>query len=173
MATTIQDRIFNQATAGTPYNRGVPAVLASLMVAQAAHETGNFTSNFFRNYNNAFGYSYFRGSPYQSGSGTLADNGLPIAVYRSVEDSVKEVVDWIYRRQKEGKFPADLGTIRTPEQYAKLLKDAGYYGDTLANYTAGLKRFFVAVIEELKKPGTQTAGAIFLILVAWLIFRRR
>lgn len=136
-------KIFNQAVAGTPYNPGVPATLASLMVAQAKHETGNFTSRFFRENNNAFGYAYYAGSYYQTGAGDLADNGKPIADYASVEDSTKEVVDWIYRRSRAGSFPKDLRAVKTPEQYAQLLKSANYYGDTLSNYLAGLKRFFV------------------------------
>lgn len=136
--------IFNQARAGTSVNpTGLPVDLANLVVAQARHETGNFTSNAFVRHNNAFGYSYVPGARYQTGPGLIADNGQPVASYATVQDSVKEIVDWIYRRLKEGKFPA-LSTIRTPEQYARLLKDAGYYGDTFANYSAALKRLFQA-----------------------------
>lgn len=140
----VADVIRAQALQGTPNNPGVPAALAELLVAQSKHETGNYTSAFFRNYNNAFGYAFYAGSDYQAGAGTVADNGRPIAVYGSVNDSTMEVVDWIYRRYREGKFP-DLKTIRTPEQYAALLKSAGYYGDSLDNYLRGLKRFFVPV----------------------------
>ena len=49
---SIEDRIFNQALKGSNFNKGLPPVLSSLLVAQAAHETGNFQSNFFKNYNN-------------------------------------------------------------------------------------------------------------------------
>jgi len=122
--------------------RGVPDLLARLLVAQAQHETGNFTSNFFKKYNNAFGYSYYAGSDWQlPAGGTIADNGQPIAAYASVADSVGEVVAWIRRRIVQGKFPA-MDKITSPEQYAKLLKDAGYYGDTLANYQRALVKFF-------------------------------
>ena len=165
-----QTIIFQTATAGTPVNKGLPATLANLLVAQAAHETSNFTSRFFRDYNNAFGYSY-AGSRYQSGAGGIADNGQPIGVYPSVADSTREVVDWIYRRQREGKFPADLATITTPEQYAKLLKDAGYYGDTLSNYTAGLKRFFVNLYQEIGKP--PIAGALLVIGLLLILALRK
>lgn len=119
----------------------MPAQLSYLMVAQARHETGDFTSNFFRKYNNAFGYTY-SGSKYQIGRGDIADNGYNIAAYASVADSTKEIADWIKRRQAEGIFPQDLSTIQTPEQYAQLLKARNYFGDTLANYTAGIKRYF-------------------------------
>jgi flagellum-specific peptidoglycan hydrolase FlgJ len=135
---------------------GIPDALSRLMVAQAAHETGDFTSNFFKRYNNAFGYSYVKGAKWQLPEpGTIADNGLPIAAYASVENSTMEVVDWIKRRVNEGKFPA-LNTITSPEQYAQLLKSAGYYGDTVSNYLRGLKRYFDRGFEM----ATSTEGKI-------------
>jgi len=158
------DRIYEQATRGTAYNKGLPPVLSSLVAAQAAHETGNFTSRFFTDYNNAFGYSYVPGGIYQLDiPGDFSTNGQPVAKYRSIEDSTKEIVDWIYRRIKEGKFPADLRTIQTPEQYAALLKDANYFEDSISNYAAGIKRFFVQVIELAGKPA---AGILLLALGA-------
>lgn len=135
------ERIYNAARADTPFNPGLPADLAGLVVAQSKHETGNYTSNFFRNYNNAFGYSYFAGSNYQIGAGGIADNGQPIAKYYSIEDSTREIVDWLRRRERQGVFP-NLDTIKTPEQYAQLLKVAGYYGDSLQNYLNGLRAYW-------------------------------
>lgn len=171
---TTEERIFNQAVKGTDYNKGLPNTLASLLIAQSKHETGNFTSSFFKKFNNAFGYSYFPGSNYQTGSiGPLADNGKPIADYWSLEDSVKEVIDWIYRRVNEGKFPKNLSDIKTPEQYAALLKSAGYYGDTLQNYTAGLKRFFIPVLEMIEKPAAGLGIAASLLLIWYAMKKRR
>ncbi|HMG11403.1 MAG TPA: glucosaminidase domain-containing protein, partial [Mucilaginibacter sp.] len=134
--------------------KGLPPVLSQLLAAQAQHETGNFSSNFFVKYKNAFGYSRDTRSQYQIGGGTIADNGTAIGAYVSVADSTREIVDWIYRRVKEGKFPANLDMIQTPEEYALLLKNAGYYTDTLTNYVRGLKLFFGS-----------TAGAGTLLLV--------
>ena len=137
-----EQSIYNAARAGTT-NPGLPDLLAELLVAQAKHESGNFDSRAFIQGFNAFGYSYVPGAVWQTGEpGLIADNGQPVAKYKSVADSTREIVDWIYRRVKEGKFPRDLSTITTPEQYAKLLKDAGYYGDTVSNYAGGLRRFF-------------------------------
>ena len=162
--------IYQTARAGSPVNPGLPAALAYLLVAQAKHETGNFTSKFFKQYNNAFGYTYVPGARYQSGGGTIADNGQPIAQYPGVKESVYEIIDWIYRRRSEGKFPNDLTTITTPEQYGQLLKNSGYYGDTLQNYVNGLKKFF------LSNPAAAAgAGGLALIaagLITWLIIKR-
>ncbi len=168
------ERIYLQATRGSARNpKGLPPVLSSLVTAQAAHETANFTSNIFRNYNNAFGYSYVPGAVYQTGSGSVADNGQPVAAYATVEDSVREMVDWIYRRISEGKFPADLTTITTPEQYAQLLKNAGYYSDTVANYTAGIKQFFIRVMQELQKPPVSIITLVALGIAFYWILKKR
>lgn len=159
---TIDERIYKQAKVGTGNNPGVSDTLASLIVAQAKHETGNYTHRFFKEFNNAFGYSYFAGSPYQSGPGPIADNKKAIAAFYTVEDSVKELIDWLYRRYREGRLPA-LNTIATPEQYAAALKGAGYYGDTVANYTRGLKAFFFPV-------KVAAAGTGLLIIVSAIIY---
>lgn len=161
-----EQRIYNQARAGTSLNPGLPETLALLVVAQSKHESGNYTSNLFRSYNNAFGYSY-SGSRYQSAAGTKADNGLPIAAYNNVEDSTKEIVDYIYRRRNSGQFPA-LDTITTPEQYAALLKQVGYYGDTQSNYTRGLKSFFSSAVVAAAGGGT----LLLLGLGAYLLYKR-
>ena len=169
-AEQASSKIYTQARAGTAVNPGLPPTLAYLLVAQAKHETGNFTSKFFKQYNNAFGYSYVSGGKYQTGSGTIADNGQPIAVYPDIESSTKEVIDWIYRRQKEGKFPANLETITTPETYAQLLKASGYYGDTLSNYLKGLKNFFSYNI-----PPASIGGGLLLLTAAailWYVWRK-
>lgn len=165
-ADQIAVRIYNQARAGTPYNKGVPVDLANLLVSQSKHETNDYTSNLFKKYNNAFGYAYYGGSNYQTGAGSVADNGQPIAAYSSIEDSVQEIVDWIYRRVKDGKFPADLSVIKTPAQYASYLKNAGYYGDTLQNYLNGLVRWFVVIT-----PSQGIAGALVVVGVLAFVFR--
>lgn len=140
------DTIYQTALTGTVNSAGLPPTLAALVVAQAKHETGNFSSPIFLNQNNAFGYSYFSGSPYQIGSGVVADNGLKTAKYANVADSTREIVDWIGRRSRDGRFPADLSTIQTPADYAALLKQNGYFTDSLSNYANGLARFFTVPV---------------------------
>jgi uncharacterized FlgJ-related protein len=155
----------------TALSDGMPDPLAVFIVAQARHETGNYTSSFFTTGKNAFGYSYVAGAKWQmSTPGTNADNGLPVAQYSTVQNSVHELTDWIKRRQAQGKFPANLGTITTPQQYAQLLKNAGYYGDTVTNYTNGLVHWITAIGDTLLKPAGITI-AILLIIVAAL-FRK-
>lgn len=127
----------------TAVSDGMPPLLAKFMVAQSKTETGNYTSHFFTVGNNGFGYSYDPGSPWQlDKGGPLADNGIPIAQYSSIQNSVHEVTSWIKRRQAEGVFPANLSTITTPYQYATLLKSGGYYQDSVSNYASNLLKWF-------------------------------
>lgn len=167
-----EQRIYDTVRAGTPTNpKGVPAPLAALLVAQAKHETGNFKSNAFVTANNAFGYSYVSGGQWQVGKGLIADNGQPVAKYASVEDSAREIVDWIYRRVKEGKFPVNLDGITTPEQYAALLKNAGYYGDSLTNYLKGLKHWFSS-LGDFAKDNSGSIGLLIGTAVAIYFLRK-
>lgn len=155
-------------------NAGIPTNLAALLVAQARHETGDFTSKFFQVYNNAFGYSYVPGGKWQNPvPGSIADNGKPIAAYTSLQNSVGEIADWLRRRVAEGKFPA-LVSISTPDQYAKLLKDAGYYGDTLSNYAAGLKRFYKSASEfVVDNTGLIVVSSFVLAGITYYIMQRK
>lgn len=131
----------SQTIYDTAIKDGMPEKLAALIVAQAKHETGNYTSKFFKVYLNCFGYSK-TASKWQLHIQTPnADNAAPIAAYGSIENSVHELTDWIKRRQREKKFPADLNTIDKAETYVTLLKHCGYFGDTLNNYLAGVNHY--------------------------------
>jgi uncharacterized FlgJ-related protein len=125
----------------TAMNDGMPDQLARLILAQAKHETDDFTSNAFIKNNNCFGYKYVPGGKWQTGAGITSTEKDPYAKYKTIEDSVHELTDWIKRRQFGKKFPADLNEIKKPVDYATLLKNCGYFGDTLHNYIQGLQYF--------------------------------
>ena len=131
-------------------NNGIPPLLASFIAAQAAHETGNFTSAIFTDCNNAFGYKAVRSScslhsSYQN--------------YPSIQASTDEICQWIYRRLNEGNFPP-LANITNPTQYAQLLSDNDYYEDSVSNYAAGI----IAYLDN----NIGTAGGIGFFLLAGL-----
>lgn len=153
---TLDERIYNQAITD-----GIPPALAVLLVAQARHETGNYTSNVFKSCSNAYGYKYV-GQATAEGACTMSPEGNNYARYRSVEQSVTEVTLWIKRRQREGKFPANLGEITTPEQYAQLLKNCGYYGSTWQVYANGM----LAALQKIGDLVTSAKGVGLLIIIA-------
>lgn len=139
---SVATRIFNQCIRGTDINPGVPAALAQLMTGQSFNETNGWTSNFYVNYNNGFGISCDPSWKRATGcSSEDADNGVPVGVYDSVEDSAMDVIDWIYRRVNDGKFPSDLSTITTADQYANLLHNAGYFTSSASSYASRIKTF--------------------------------
>lgn len=117
---------------------GMPDALALLIAAQAAHETGNFTSRVFIEDLNCFGYKRFPGARYQESNGRVSPEGNSYAKYDSIANSVHEITAWIRRRITEGRFPR-LSEVTTAAEYAQALKDCGYYGDTEQHYQHGLE----------------------------------
>lgn len=164
----IINQIYNTAT-----GNGIPATLASLMVGQSGNETGGWTSKFFTQNNNAFGYSCDSSSDWQNGcSIATADNKVAVGNYDSISDSTMEVVDWIKRRLDEGSFPA-LDTITTADQYAQLLSDNGYYTSGESSYAANISKWVNKVgslIAQAVNGNPVAAAAVVVVLIGgiWL-----
>lgn len=130
---------------------GMPPALALLIVAQSKHESDNYTSSLFVDCNNAFGYGY--------GSDTCGSHNYK--GYNNIADSTYDITGWIQRH-----FSADeINNTTTPEQYATLLSNYGYYTDTIANYAAGLENWF-----ETNIPGGVATGAGLGIIIAIAVF---
>lgn len=125
----------------TAFGDGMPAYLSSLIESQARHETDDFSSNAFHLNNNCFGYKYVKGGRWQVGAGITSSENDPYAKYENIANSVHELTSWIRRRQQAKKFPKDLTDIDSPFEYASLLKECDYYGDTVAHYTQGITHF--------------------------------
>jgi hypothetical protein len=160
------EKIYNQAISD-----GMPPVLATLIVAQARHETGGYTSNVFKTCNNCFGYKWV-GQSSAAGPCTSSPEGNEYAKYNTIEQSTHELTQWIRRRQTEGKFPADLHTINTPDQYGDLLKTAGYFGDSLTAYVNGLIYWLQKIGSTITSPASVTA-ILILIALGMAIFRKQ
>lgn len=163
---TNDEIIYNAAIAN-----GMPPVLSTLIVAQARHETGNYTSNAFNSCKNCFGYKYV-GQPLAVGPCITSSEGDKYAKYASIENSVKELCDWIKRRQAGGVFPQDLRSITTPDQYAQLLKNAAYYGASVSEYLNGLI-FWLQKLGTLKATKESAFAVLILVAMAILIWRKR
>lgn len=107
------------------------AHLSELLAAQAAHETGDFTSRIFSENNNAFGMkastrNYEFGERYGH------------AIYLSLGDSVKDMLEYLSDRIKPLKEIADMSI----SEYAIYLKSVSYFEDSVQNYTSGLMSFY-------------------------------
>lgn len=157
-------RIYNAAR-----SMGINDTLANLIVAQARHETGDFTSKIFKENNNAFGYTFVAGGQYQLPSkGRIADNKQPTAMYASVEDSTKEMVAWLQRREKEGKLK--MSELTTPEAYAAALKKSGYYTDAESRYLTAMRKWLSKYPKYQQVLITGGLGAVSLVLISGIIY---
>jgi len=107
---------------------------ADFVVAQAKHESANFTSNVYKANNNPFGMKVPSQRKFLGTRGTPANDGGYYARYESDSVAFEDLLLWMRAR----KFPTNLETV---EDYAEALKARGYFGDTLYNYTNALKRW--------------------------------
>jgi uncharacterized FlgJ-related protein len=136
IATNNQNTVYNVAR-----NEGASDTFARIVLAQMLHESANFTSNVFKSNNNPLGMKVpsVRKSPYIIGAGTNApanEGKTPYAKYASLGDATHDLFHWL-RFNK-----VDFQKITTPELYAAVLKQKGYYGDTQQNYSNAITRFF-------------------------------
>lgn len=106
------------------------------IVAQAMHETGNFTSKLFTEHNNAFGMMY----PQIRENVAHSATNTGYAHYNSINDSIRDLD--LYFKSME--YPV-LSSFPTIKEYAKFLKQKGYYTDTILIYGNALHNHFTAL----------------------------
>lgn len=153
-AAQYDTEIYNQAI-----KMGVPPVTAKLIVAQARHETGNYTNNAMK-YFNAFGYKWVGQKKWAIGPANTSSEGDKYAAYKNVADSTGELVDWLKRRQTEGKLI--IANLTDSTKYANALKSANYYGAPVSEYVKGL----TAALKKIAiVAGTGTAAALVVVLM--------
>lgn len=116
-------------------------VLAKFIVAQAGHETGNFTSDAFKRNNNIAGYKPYPTSLWQVYPIPATAN-QKYGYFPSIENSAYEVADWLGRRQ------AAFEQVNTVADYAVALRNTNYYTDTVGNYTSGLGFYFSSLFKD-------------------------
>jgi len=173
MSSSIDKKIYDQGI-----KRGLSPTVANLLVAQARFESADYTSNVFKQNTNLFGYKFVgqaaatRGTEAPRSEWPSATVKGYYAKYKSVEDSTNEVINWLFRREKEGKFR--VNELTTAGKYAAGLKSGNYYGSSAAEYGNGL-------IAKLKKidinssPGANMAGALPILIFVGLalsLFKR-
>ena len=108
------------------------------VIAQARHESADFTSKVYRDNNNPFGMKVPGKRGFLGTQGTPAPasegKGMYYARYESDTVAFQDFLKYL----RAVRFPVGLTTV---DQYAKALKERGYFGDTLANYTKALKKW--------------------------------
>lgn len=105
----------SSALDGSEYEQYKPWV-----IAQARHESANFSAPVYRNNNNPFGMKVPERRPFLGTQGTKAPDGGYYARYRDDYQAWEDLILW-YRYTK---FPTDLDTV---DQYVTALKQRGYF----------------------------------------------
>jgi len=111
-------RIFRRSK----YSKMIP-----LIIAQAKHETANFTSNIFRTQNNAFSIKHAFKRKDQPGF----DEGKAHRSYKNVKDSARDLLDLF----EWNNFNPNLTNAMS---YAMALKADHYYEATADSYAKGI-----------------------------------
>jgi hypothetical protein len=106
---------------------GFNSIDASFIMSQAAHETGNFTSNIFKSNNNLFGMKYVS-TRFAEGE----KNGY--AYYKDLEQSVLDYKRLFLLR--------GWGNFLSIDNFVSALKRGNYFEDTKSNYQAGVQYFY-------------------------------
>ena len=106
---------------------GISGAKAELLYAQFAHETGNFTSELCREYNNLAGVTQ------------VEPNDLPQPDGQFYYMKFDDLSHWARYFGKFIRLFDGAVEAQTIEEYATALKNEGYYGDTLENYIEGMQ----------------------------------
>ena len=174
----------------TAVREGFSPTAAKFVVAQARFESADYTSNVFRNNLNTSGMKYI-GQPLAE-RGTLAPanersaacrtqnvcrNSDYYAKFDSVADSAKDKIQRNYSITIKGVTPEQLKNAKTPEEFARLLKQRGYYGDKESTYAAGIraKLMRIQVVEFISKNRNMLLLGAGLVLVgtAYYLYKKK
>jgi len=122
-------QINRQIIAGSSYSN-----YADVILAQAKHESANFTSKVYRDNNNPFGMKTPSKRPFLGTQGSKASDGGYYARYLNDSEAFKDFLLWL----SYNNIPNNFTTI---EQYVSAIRSKGYFTDTLDNYINALKRW--------------------------------
>ena len=169
---------YNTVIIRTAVKQGLPERIAKYVASQAEYETGNYTSNNFLKNNNAFGMAVpkTRKSRYILGAGSVnapaAEGAFAYARYASIEDSVKDLIDWFSYNN------VDWNTITSPDSYDAFLVSKGYHTASQSSYTAGLRAYYDKLKDfVVRNPKTSIiigiAGAAMVGTAIYLFVRKK
>lgn len=191
---------YDQIIYDTAIKEGFNPIAAKLVVAQARYESADYSSNVFKNNFNTSGMK-FVGQPLAT-RGTLApfdersDGCQRVSVgqvggqgaspcrdrdhyakFKSVADSAKDKIQRNFNITMKGVTPEQLKNVKTPEEFARLLKIRGYYGGEESSYAAGMRnkllRIQVVEFVEKNKNTLLLVGGIAILAISYYIFKRK
>lgn len=109
--------------------------LMTYIAAMAQHETGNYTSDVYKNDHNLFGMKWTNGARGQVATkGSASGEADFYAHYSDDSESIKDLLKWFSYTN----FPT---TVADANQYASELSKRGYFTDTLTNYATAISKW--------------------------------
>ena len=203
--------MYDQLIYDTAVQEGFNPVVAKLIVAQARLDSSNYSSSVFKCNNNMYGMKYV--GQLLASKGTLAPsneissgctpsgtkcerigvgnckNGDYYAKYSSPADSVKDVIQRLYKITRKGIGFNELNSTTDTISFATALKQRDYYGanpygtsgaeSEIKNYSNGLKaRLTLINIVEWYNNNKKTVnyaviGIILISLSGYFYFLRK
>jgi hypothetical protein len=174
----------DQLIYNTAIQQGFNPTAAKLIVAQARFESADYTSNVFKANNNTSGIKYIKQA--NAVQGTLSPEGDYYAKFNTIQDCINDKIVRLYNITMRGVSPQQLKDSTSSDDFARLLKQRGYYGNTaygtpqaesdISNYARGMKAKLlkINVLEFLKKPiNYAIIGVIVLGLTAYLYILKK
>ena len=121
---------------------GLNDTVARFATAQAAFETGGFTSNSFLYGGNAFGYKHV-GQPLSRG----VIHGH--AHYSTIADSCQEFVEYWKRRRRRQPLPVRISSLRVFVEYLgdKNIQPGAYFEVSIGHYLNGVTYYYKQIWE--------------------------
>ena len=110
---------------------GFDPSLAKMIVAQSRHETGNYSSNLFKTYNNPWGMMH----PLKRQTASAGANPSGFATYENLDDAAR---DYVYYLQALGYNNSYLDV----RSFVSELKKKGYFEDNLTSYMSSVNSIY-------------------------------
>jgi hypothetical protein len=189
---------YDQIVYDTAIKQGFTPTAAKFIVGQARFESANYTSAVFRANNNTHGMKFIgqplatRGSlaPRSERSATCRSGGTCVnsdhyAKFASVKDSANDVIVRLYSKTMGGVTPDQLKNVKTPEEFARLLKKRKYYGPSaygtpgaekeIKEYAGGIKALMLRaqIVEFVEKNKSGLLIGILLVATAIYLYKKK
>jgi hypothetical protein len=165
----------------TAIKQGFNANAAKLIAAQARFESADYSSNVFLTNNNTSGIKFI-GQP-NAVRGSLSPEGNYYAKFNTIQDAINDKIVRLYNINMRGVTPQQLKNSNTPDDFARLLKQRDYYGDSaygtsgaeseIRNYTNGLKAklFKINVLDFYNKNKNKiNYGTIGIVIIGITLY---
>lgn len=110
---------------------GYDPALAKMIVAQSRHETGNYTSKLFLDWNNPWGMMH----PLKRTTASAGANPSGFATYENLDDAAR---DYVYYLQALG-YNQSYPDVRA---FVSELKKKGYFEDNLTTYMSSVNSIY-------------------------------